>query len=208
MSAIATPNSVQSQLNQDPLVLPTTQGISDPIIRQSFESINKIISQRFAGKQIEKANIVFGAAFGVGSGLANLLTGTTLITPGALQLQIATRGNPVRVKLGPFQYAQGAPASFTISASAPNDFVTGTFGWYRTNAAGGTKQTLCQITTGLSAKAAGALPAQSLSIPLPAFEFDDVVPSGTYTYQFFILLGSATTTLYVSNLQAVAYELR
>lgn len=205
-SIVVTPNSIQGRLNQTPNPLFIEKGISDPIVQQNFQVLNKTLQKRLQGVDVPKANIVFSPAFASG-GIATTFTGSTdTQTPGTLQVQITTRGNPVKIKLAPFLAAD--PSYLKLSAAAQNS-VAMVGGWKRIASLGAnTIISQAQIGSEINPPSSGVLDSIFVSIPLPAFEFEDVVPSGTYTYQFFFRLGDATTTLSGLNLNLVAMELR
>jgi hypothetical protein len=203
---VLTPNSSQAPLNK-PLIQLITQNIQDPVVQQNFEILNRLFQQNLGGTPIAPANIIFGPAWASGNGLT--FSGTTVQTPGALQVQITTRGNPVRVKLAPFQYQSGNPSLFRLSTLGTYS-AFGTFGWirYQQGVSNGLSTTIASQILGVQAQSSGTSPIVGMDIPLPAFEYDDVVPTGTYTYQFFFQLGSVSQALAVLNVNTVAYELR
>jgi hypothetical protein len=191
MSVIVTPNAFQGPLNQKPQSLFPSQGITDPIVQQNFEKLNKVLSQGIDGRQIQKANIAFGT---IPSAVYTFPSGvTTLQTPGFLQVQITTRGNPVAVKLSGYQYG-GNPSTLALTNATD---LKADFGWLRNGVT--VFKTRCEYKT-ISA-------AASISIPLPAFEFEDVVPAGQYTYQFFFQ-AYGTTNVTGFFIVPVAKELR
>lgn len=205
MSFVPTPNSVASPLNpvQSPKLI--TQNVKDPVVQQNLEILNRYFGFGQAGS-VPLANLAFGPAFGTTSPVT--FTGSTSTqTPGALQVQIATRGNPVRVKLAPFQYQNSSPSIFELSQSANESLLKMTVGWLRSTLGGTSSVTISQVVVGATVTTSSPGGSFSLSFPLPAFEFDDVVPSGIYTYQFFYQLAKSEYQTTIQNINAVAYEL-
>jgi hypothetical protein len=173
-----------------------TDGVQDPVARQNFEILNKYYAVSSALKNRPKANVNFSPQN------ANKLvttgpTVTTVQTPSDLQSRMTSYGNPIRVKLGAAFYGQAYPAILAIGGAAPS--IEGTFGWYRDNKVVWN----CNLHWSLPGVSGYVFP-----IPLPAFEFDDVVPAGSYTYQFYYQLVTAATNILYRNLNVVAYELR
>jgi hypothetical protein len=201
ITGIATLNSIQASLTLPPTALFITQNIDDPVVQQNFELLNKILAQKTQGNSISPANIVFGAASGSAS--ASTISGTAQQVLTAVQVQIATRGNPVRVKVAPFSYNSTYPSYLKLSTTATN-IAQATFGWLRIGSSGGTPTVISSVTVG----AGIAANSINFAMPLPAFEFDDCVATGTYTYQFFVKLLNSSQTLTFQNINAVAYELR
>jgi hypothetical protein len=196
MTYVATPNTVQNPLNTSQQTVFVTQGITDQIVRQNFDSLNKFLAKRLSGKEIEKANLVIGPAWNQSSIIGN---STAVQKLGPLQAQITTRGNPVRIKLAPFFNGPGV-AQFGIISVAT--LLKATVGWMRDG-----DTVVSQLVSTVAALDGGTSTIQ-MFFQLPAFEFDDVVPSGTYTYQFFFQLFDTNQTLNISNVNVVAYELR
>lgn len=201
MSFVPTPNSFGSALQKSASPAFLTDGITDPVVQQNFEILIKYFS---ANGGVAKANLVIGPAYATGVG--KQFNGTTTTqTPGALQVQISTAGNPVRVKIAPFVYSGVYPSSFALSAVGQS-YCEGFFGWQRI--ANGKTTTISTAVVRADAFTGGLTTLVGTVIPLPAFEFDDVVPAGLYTYQFFFFLLDANTSLTIWNINAVAYELR
>jgi hypothetical protein len=213
MTYVVTPNSTQAPLNQTPQGLFATSYIQDPIVQQNFEILNKIISQILGGQLNPQANIVFGPAAAQSTPVV-VTTTSTVITPGAFQAQITTGGNPVRVKLAPFQFfnppvggivSYQGPAFAIFSNGAPPIFsIQAWCGWLRN----GVQISETLIESAVTLTNAPTAPTNiALSVPLPIHEFEDVVPAGTYTYQFYFFLFPGTALSY-KQLQVVAHELR
>lgn len=200
---VVTPNSVKNPLNQSPQTVFVTQGIDDPIVQQNFDSLNKFLAKRLTGKEVEQANYVVGPAFAFTTPVDYV--GTTERRIGALQAQITTRGNPVRLKIAPFFNGTGISNLSLLSGVTNPDNASMTGGWVRINSLG--QQTVISRTSlGMQAKTSTV--GIVFAVPLPAFEFEDVVPSGVYTYQFYFKAGLADTDIFLFNLNVVAYELR
>jgi hypothetical protein len=129
MSYVITANSTANPLaNQQPQQLFPTAYIQDGVVQQNFETLNKLLAALINGGNISPANIVFGPAFATGS-VSTQFIGSGIQTPGSLQVQISTRGNPVKIKVAPFPLATGAESLFALSVAG--NFMQAQFGWYR-----------------------------------------------------------------------------
>lgn len=205
MTYSLTQNSARAELNQEAKLLLNTQGVVDPISRQNFDNLEKFLRKFVRGDFPQKANIVYSPAFATQAPIA--FTGVNTFSPGQLQVQIATRGNPVRIKVAPFQFSTGFP-SFLKLKSLSTNATSAVFTWKRKDENGNVtiisqKEQGIQVTP-----AAGTQAIVAQFFQLPFFEFDDSVPTGVYTYQFLFTLSSSSQTITFQNVQVVAYELR
>lgn len=212
MTYVVTPNSFTSQLNQIPQAQGKfiVDGITDPIVQQNFEILNKAVARQIQGQDIQKANLIVGPAFSNNGAGFQVLTGTALHAIGALQCQITTRGNPVRLLMSPFSYQVSAPSYFWIidTTNLGTQAVKMQWGWRRTDA-NGIQTVLCNSIVGTTIfDGSTATSSIGLYIPFSAFEFIDVVPSGTYTYQFLFQMLGVNNTANISNVNVLALELR
>jgi len=152
-----------------------------------------------ASGTLVKASIDAGSTFPI---VFSAVTSPTSY-PGSMQAQIRTFGNPVRVKLAPFQISNIQSSSLSLWGVSGHLGISATFGWQRTGSSGVPVVIAQSSFTG--SVVSYTIP---VNLPLPFLEFDDVVPAGSYTYQFFFTLLNYTMILKYQNLNVVAYELR
>ena len=185
-----------------------TTGIQDLIVRQNFELLNKILSKNFSGQAIQASNIIFSAPFSFAYPPSNFFVVDN--SPGQLQVQINTRGNPVRIKLASLQNLGGQTASLMLTGITGQASLSTIFGWKRQDSQGVITK-IAEFLVGMSAQNASGKALQ-MNIPLPAFEFDDVVQEGAYSYQFFFTFTVnnvvCASSVSFQNVNVVALELR
>lgn len=200
-----------SNLNQQPSVLLLPETISDPNVRNNFDILNKQIQKIRQIQQPPASNIVFGnTVYDSTTGKPKLLGDafTSLTTPGFLQAQITTKGNPVSMKISfapyniPFDGSTVYASIYGIQKNSNTNAIAQICGWLRNNVQ------ICQMYIKNVLVNPGGTDTGFINfIPLPAFEFEDVVAAGTYTYQFYYQNVSPTAVIY-QNIRVVLKELR
>lgn len=199
-----------SSINQKPVHIFSTGGIKDPIVQQNFDQLNRFLTKLQQAKQPPAANIVVSKAFPAAGQNGTFSGGSggnkTEFRPGGLAATITTKGNPVTVKIAAAYFSNNSRywPQFLISNSN-HAFADIAGGFYR-SANGQTPQLISMCY--LNSQAGGSLNFNQ-SFMLPVFEFTDYnVPSGTWTYQFYLWLFGDNTNVAMEQVVVQAKEER
>lgn len=207
MSVVTTNNKI----NQQQQIL-FNEDMDDPVTRQNFDTLQKYLLRLQRGTQPPAANIVKGTVLidaSTGNPSSTLDSSTTLKTPSSLTVQITTKGNPVKVRIGQplfsrvFDGATVYASVFGYQRSAnPGTSLGMVCGWLRN----GVQVSSQYIHDTLNA---GVTNTSYLKyFPLPFCEFEDInLPAGTYNYQFYYQ-NTTGTAAFFQNVCAIAEELK
>lgn len=198
--SISKPSSQVANINQKPQTIFTTENIQDPVVRHNFDILNKQLQLLQVNSRPAKTNMQFGPILTTQNVIVGSGGPAALLSP--LAVTIKTKGNPVSIKL------MGAPQALPTSGLAPffdlaanSNLAWAYIGWQRNGVQVYNQVIRAAATTGGSPD----VDIISTWFPLPAFEFIDKVPSGSWRYQFTInpIIGS---TVAVQQVQVVAKE--
>lgn len=184
--------------------------IQDEVIRANFDTLNRELQKRQGNKEAEPPNVVYSAP----GSFTNLQSASAFTLRQYLELPwltvtIKTRGNPVNLKLisrvGSSDFAEGGIISLypRLLGSARTEMDMA-FGYFRQSP--GNAREVMNVQLYSYEQPTATVLGMHVTIPLPAFEIEDPVPSGTWTYSFFARCENTHTALKMSQILLCAKE--
>lgn len=185
--------------------------IDDEVMKRNFDILNRELQSRRAGDEIEPANVVYSRSY-PGNSIVALPLSTNSGYPyfnfAPMVVEITTRGNPVQLSLVPGTDLGAIPSYISIYDANPPGGTNLSIeaGYYRSS------DQDSNITIGKQPFLLDFVANQvtRVTIGLPAFIYEDPVPSGKYTYTFWAkqAVNNAHVWAYFSNVKLRAQELR